>query len=1025
MKELTKAQKRAITATDQSMAVIAGAGSGKTTVLINRCLEIIGDGHSELDRILAITFTEKAAAELKQRLRQKLPPSSHHRLATAWVGTFHGLCARMVRQHAPLMGLDPAFAILDENASHLLTRQAVHTSLLAGLSAKDENVALLVDEMDFRNASILMEDLMAFRWHSRRAFEDPKSDDERENRLIMASAHSYALCEKTFYNLLKTEDALDFQELEIAALALLDNHKDVLTSYQKRFRHILVDEYQDTNDVQTELTLRLFAPGKNTLCIVGDPRQSIYRFRGANVDCVQTALDHIRRADGEVVQLTDNFRSHPDIVSFVNTASEHIQEGLLRGGTSETSDSSKVSKVQPKNNTSQESLTSFVTPPRCNDTDTSEVNNFQALAPARTKLRDNPAVVTMDLTSADKLSAAERRRFEAQSIASTIEKLVAEQDYSMGDIVCLFQALTDVTEYEAAFKERGIPYRFFGGRGLLSRQEVCDMMHALRYAANPYDQIAALGLLRSPLIGLSDEDILRLGGSKGVDLCENARKHPDCDLLRMLASSGEHRRPSEIMRMVSDRTAYEHVCDTLDPSGGMRAALDRLILLAESLERQTPTTLKEFIDFVSNLRERNARLGDPPAAGGGSEAVHCMTVHTAKGLEFPVVILPDLFRQERNTTHPWIFHRQEGLAFKLKDPEHPFGKREPSERFERIQETERLQSAAERARLLYVAMTRAEDTLVLPLHRDEKVKGRWHEWLRPMKDSTLVLSYSSTLEKNANHTSIPEYQSTRVLTFDRNSVREYQSTRVLRLSVSQLEEYDRCPFEYYLRHQLGLPANQLISEESSGLAANVTGSIIHGVMENLRPNNADSLDDLIRNQCLSMDVQPLDNVMARLKRPIEHFMKTPLFDQSGEGRRECRIDWQLDGQTITGYIDWFREDADGIHILDYKASRVTDEQVAGEAARYELQLATYALALEEALGKPAVSTTLIFLADDATRLSERKLDEETKGAMKDRLCKIMQSIASEDFDLSSNAEPPCTRCPYHHNGLCWENRIGK
>lgn len=990
MKELTSAQKRAITAIDQSMAVIAGAGSGKTTVLINRCLEIIGTNHGELDRILAITFTEKAAAEVKQRLRHKLPPTAHHRLATAWVGTFHGICARMIRQHAPLLALDPSFAILDENASHLLMRQAVRSSLLAGLASRDEQVALLVDEMDFRNAVMLMEDLMAFRWHSRRAFENPSSEDKREARLIKATAHAYGLCEAAFYDSLRAEDALDFQELEIAALSLLDKHDDVLSSYQKRFRHILVDEYQDTNDVQTELTLKLFAPGKNTLCIVGDPRQSIYRFRGANVDCVQTALTHIRRADGEVVQLTDNFRSHPDVVSFVNTASEHMSEGLLGTHPDDAALSLKT----------------------------------EALAAARTKLRDAPAVIALDLTSKDKLSAAERRRFEAHSIASTIEKLVSEQGFSMGDIVCLFQALTDVTEYEAAFKERGIPYRFFGGRGLLARQEVCDMMHTLRVAANPHDQVATLGLLRSPLIGLSDEDLLQLGGSRGVDLCENASSHPSCGLLRKLANAGEHRRPSEIMRMVVDETAYEHICDTLDPSGGMRAALDRLILLAESVERQEPTTLKEFISFVANLRERNARLGDPPAAGDGSEAVHCMTVHTAKGLEFPVVILPDLFRQERNATHPWIFHRQEGLAFKLKDPEHPFGKREPSQRFENIMETERFQSTAEHARLLYVAMTRAEDTLVLPLHRDEKVKGRWHEWLRPLiNDSITRITFNYDDEQSTERSIVLSGERSIVKTFDRTIARSHARTIARVFSVSQLEEYDRCPFEYYLRHQLGLPANQLISEESRGLPANVTGSIIHGVMENLRPDNVDQLDELVRGQCTVLDVQPTDDVMARLKRPIEHFMKTPLFDQSGDGMRECRIDWRLDGQTITGYIDWYREDAKGIHILDYKASRVTDDQVATEAARYELQLATYALALEEALAKPAISTTLIFLADDTTRLHEKQLDTTMKNATKDRLCSIMKSIAREDFDLPSNAKPPCTRCPYHHNGLCWEDHV--
>jgi len=976
MKKLTDEQKMAISSTDESAAVVAGAGSGKTTVLIERCLNIIGDNPSSIDKILAITFTEKAAAELKARLRVKLPPREHHRLTGAWIGTFHGCCARMLRQHAPLMLLDPSFQIIDENASNLLIRQSIKSTLLDALQKRDPQSVLLVDALDFKNASNALEDLMGFRWHARRVLSSTCSDNAQEAEMIQAMASVYGMCERAYLDALASQDALDFQELEISALNLLDRNPDILESYRTRFRHMLVDEFQDTNDLQTELVLKLYSPDKNHLCIVGDPRQSIYRFRGANVDCFETALKAIRRSDGKVIPLMHNFRSRKGIVDFVNIASDHMSAGL------------------------------FGTHP---DDEVLTVNAEKLIA-ARTDETNAPSVLSLDIE--DGGSARARRRNEANAIALYIKDLIKHKNHALGDIVCLFQALTNVDEYESAFKAHDIPYRFYGGRGLLDRQEVCDLMHALSYAENPDNDMALLGLLRSPLIGLSDDECVRLAGAEGKDLKSTAREHPSCTLLNTLEKEAFYRLPSELLRLTINETGYDWILSQLDPSGGMQASIDRLVCLAQSLERQAPTTLSDFISFISHLRERNARLGDPPAAGESRGAVQCMTVHTAKGLEFPVVILPDLIRQERNQTGVWIFHREKGIAFKLKDPLHPFGQRIPTDLYEDLSNTEKYQSEAEHARLLYVAMTRARDMLVLPIHRSDKIKGRWHGWLKGLPSGQKIeLSNNTMTESSADRpVEKPTYR----------KVGSFNDCEVGRtFSVSKLEAYERCPQEFYLKYVLNIPAANFFQRSEEKLPRNVRGSIVHKVLERLTPANLDSLEEMIAQECISNDIYPNETTIRDILQPILTFIETPLFKKAALGRREVRFDWPCEGNIITGFIDWFLDGENGLEIVDFKTDNVDHAGVSLRAQEYDLQMTAYALALEASLGQKVAATTLVFLTPNEVKTSVFDRTRRSEGL--ERIRKVMSSIKKEDFDITS-IKPPCDKCPYHHNSLCWKDR---
>jgi len=326
---LTESQNAAIYTIDRSVAVVAGAGSGKTTVLIKRCCQIIGDNFSEIDRMLAITFTDKAAGELRSRLRPYIPPEERYRLESSWTGTFHSCCARILRQHAPLVGLDPAFDILDENASKLIASQIAKNTLLTLLADKNAAGSMLVDALDFKTALGAIEDMLAFRWHATFALSLDAASEPALQQILKSLSEVWSRVAQNLSSHFERIGALDFQELEIKALQLFDEHPEVLEGYRKKFRHILIDEFQDTNDLQTEFVMRLFSPGKNILCIVGDPRQSIYRFRGANTACFTKMLGFIKKQKGSTIDLLENFRSAPGIVDFVNRCQSKLSDGLF------------------------------------------------------------------------------------------------------------------------------------------------------------------------------------------------------------------------------------------------------------------------------------------------------------------------------------------------------------------------------------------------------------------------------------------------------------------------------------------------------------------------------------------------------------------------------------------------------------------------------------------------------------------------------------------------------------------------
>lgn len=971
---LTTQQNIAINTIANSVSVEAGAGSGKTTVIINRSLKILGNDYSNISRLLIITFTDKASQELKSRLRTHIPNKYRYKLENAWIGTFHFCFARIIRQHAPVLSIDPLFNIMDENTAEIVSSECIRTIFDELISTQDESALLLIDKLDYKTSVLIFEELMRYRWHAQKVLQRGEANEGRDQELTKALLHIFSLIQDSFDAHLRQQSSLDFQSLETMVLKLFEANKDILLSYQKKFEHILVDEFQDTNDLQTEIVTKIINPRYNKICIVGDPRQSIYRFRGANPTCFKNVQDLIKKHGGTTISLSHNFRSKKGIVDFVNT----FQAGVIPDIAS----------------------------------------NDSALVPTRDNTA-SPPLIAIQVNVDPQESAFLRRHAEADCLAKYIANSRAAGDFKIGDVACLFRTLNDASIYESAFRRYNLPYRFYGSRGLLERQEITDLLFVLNWAAHPNDYISFLGILRSPFVGLSDNEIVILAGPDGKGLPKIIPTHPKLKLLREIQSLSAYLRPSELIRHVIESTGYELVLDKLDRTGGISSNLEHFVSLIKSIERSEQIALVDFSHFLKELKELSARLGDAPSQADSIDAIKCMTVHAAKGLEFPVVILPELFRAQPSVRGNFLFLRQEGLAFKQKNALLPFSKKEDTPYYTELKQKEESELMQESKRLLYVAMTRAQEKLVIPIHKEIKRNAPWHLWLSEIAggSSNIQVINSDSITKATAINRISSETKKGIL------ARSNLAQKKQIYTVSELECFQRCPMEYKLKYVRNIPSSKITLEAESFIPANIFGLIAHKILEEYDLSKTPNIDEIIRIKGLENNVVLNGESVKQLRVLLEFVKESPILRKYKVIGRELDFNWLTSNVRITGTIDYLIETEDGaLQIVDFKTDNVTESEAPAHSSYYELQLVCYALAAKAATGKAVGSTSLIYLKPNYTHTVV--FDEIREDRGRQDIESVVTAINEMDF-APTKLKKTCITCPYHHNKVCWEDNCLK
>ena len=562
--DLTPAQRQAVTHIDGPLLVLAGAGSGKTRVITRRVANLLTHGVKG-ENVLAITFTNKAAGEMRQRITALAKDSG------VWVGTFHALCARLLRSYAPLVGLDRNFTIYDQSDRLRAVKQVMAVHDLDGLSITPERVDAAISKAK--------NDLLSPEAYARRGGD----------HVAAVTAQVYGQYQKR----LRESSAVDFDDLLVHMVTILKEHQDVRATLDKRFKYVLVDEYQDTNLAQYAI-IRALSVDHPNLCVTGDPDQSIYGWRGADLKNI-LGFEH-DYPGAKVVKLERNYRSTKNILEAADSLIRHNR------------------RRKPKS-----------------------------------LLTENPQGAPVELT----VYATEAD--EARAVASRVVEKVREGEYSYGDLAVFCRVTALTRNFEGAFRAAKIPYQVVGGMSFYERTEVKDVLAYLSLMVNPKDDVAFTRVVNVPPRGVGATSMEKLGErarALEIPLLAMARQAPNVPGLKDRAGNAlrdfgllideltaiKDQTAEEVMRKLLTLTGYhKFLADEGKGSGEDRLAnIDELVSAAREFDREHPgASVVEFMEEIS-LSSAVDRWKDE----GGS--VTLMTLHAAKGLEFPVVFIVGL-----------------------------------------------------------------------------------------------------------------------------------------------------------------------------------------------------------------------------------------------------------------------------------------------------------------------------------------------------------------------------------------------
>jgi ATP-dependent exoDNAse (exonuclease V) beta subunit len=1060
--------------------VSAGAGTGKTAVLVERVVRAVCDRGMDVDSILVITYTRRAAAELRTRIRAAFLERARHDLARqldgAWISTIHGFCSRLLRSHPLEAGLDPRFRELDEAQAAVLRSEAFRDALAAFCAGDDpQRLELLATygseglrrmlttvyetlraagrELDLAVAERpeLPERVEQLQAAAEALAADPASTDAqrttaaellellardtRPDRLMTLSGfkargdRAVAYCEAlaaveqaaldeaaardrallqelltefagTYAEAKVRESALDFEDLQLEARDLLRARAEIREREQERFRSILVDEFQDTNRLQTEIVDLLRGPDTE-LFFVGDEFQSIYGFRHADVQVFRE-----RRARAELpLSLTHNYRSRPEVLEAVN----HLF-GSDFG------------------------------------------SEFQALT-AAVEFPDPVFGHPVELLVTDKASYKDSgvhwRRGEARAVARRVRELVDAGAATPGEIVLLFAAGTDADWYEDELRQVNLPTYRATGKGYFGQQQVVDLLAYLRLLQNRYDDEALVTVLAAPFVGVSNDALALIRRAAPRRPLFTGIEHSlpaglserDERLLRAFRQRYDRlaaAMPRLSLERLCEQVVAEHDYDlaVLAQWDGRRryANMRKLARLARSYEELRGPDVEGFVRFVAEQEAVGARELEAVAEEEGGDAVRLLTIHAAKGLEFKVVIVADAGRDRVAPSPEEILALPDGrFGFRVADP--VTAKRRGAFDYESVKEERERAERAERLRLYYVAMTRAKERLIVSgsvdfgSQRDAATPIAWalgrleaEEELAAADETPIELArgdarllvrvdrFRAEPAQAAAEEVLPEAGQLALFSAPEEvappppapvlpalaSVPEPPLHRVRRLSFTALSTFEQCAYKFWARYGIGMSELRPAPTGDEERSGTEVGSIVHELLERI-DLAAPAVPELEDEQIRALVAAYCESELARRVAALDGVAK------------ERHFTFEHDGVLVHGFLDVFHI-ADGrALVVDYKTNALGEaspEKVVEE--EYRLQRLVYALASFRA-GAEEVRVVYQFLERPEAPV-EAVFTQADVPALEAELSAAIAAIQAGEFPPTPS-EFACSGCP--------------
>ncbi|HOP74922.1 MAG TPA: UvrD-helicase domain-containing protein [Bacillota bacterium] len=1083
-------QAKAIETFDWDILVSAGAGTGKTSVLTEKYLYLLKEYRVDVSQIVAITFTNKAAAEMLQRIRQGVErlvaeaadpleieywKTQLQKMAGARIATFHSFCLGLIKEHPLEAGISPGFTMMNEGESLLYLNQVIdevltelyHSGealqpeferllaefgwqgLLASCrhiyqtireSGKDfsEVLALTTESLNQSRGGIrpdlaelvaMIDALMAdypsrkltpraievlgefkLSWPEfRSALNDTAANppviqvlraigkglpknlpaavkedivairdwiDEAIRKYVDEAALSrlplleeiLARIDRRYQQLKVDLGLLDFTDQQLLARNMLRDYPQLAEKLRQGIRYLLVDEFQDTNSLQMDLIRSLIGTeytGGRWMA-VGDVKQSIYRFRGAEAGLIVDLRHQFEAGAGEIIPLSQNYRSASTIIDYVNAFSAEMFQG--------------------------------------------EDFTYEALQSTRI---DPESRIEFLLTGTDDIQV------EARMVAARIRQLVdesrgTEHPVDFKDIVILFRASSGMGPYQAALQEAGIPYYTSGGSSFYSRPEIVDQLNLLRLVDQAYDGVALFALLKSPYAGISEANLLRLGRGEALterfyeetdfrdwnDPAEVERFQRFRQVILYLQSHRDRMKIAEILRYAIENLNYKELCWVFTDGSQRLANLEKLMMKADEFAAKGFYSTTGFLTYVTRLIEAELVENDAPTQGEANNVVRLMTIHRSKGLEFPVVILANLDHRFRFGRHQKLsFHKNVGIGFKVLTGVDEY---EETSVWERIKASEKREEISELKRLLYVALTRAKRHLIMAGSGCSTSKGdtletannwmKWFEILHPFEEGDCIDFHGvpiHILRQIAE--ALPSEEGARLidtlgpevpLVDSRHEVAAVGVETVRKpmvLKATGIVAFKDCPRRFLYRYIYGIPEPEqdrgFQSSGSDGMGTEI-GTFLH---QAARFQTAEWPETLWERFIQNHRVANPDALKQDLERIWMHFSRSEYnrFKQCWDEvpfilkiAPEIRVEGRFDRLLLN--------EAGELVLVDYKTHRISKAKTEQVAAHYFWQVQLYGLAVRELWGRLPDRAELYFPYPDsrvAVPLDQASLDK--------------------------------------------------
>lgn len=944
-KKLNKAQKKAICYGDGPLLIIAGAGTGKTTVITERIKYLISSKKAKTTEILALTFTNKAAREMEERVDIALP----YGYSDMWISTFHSFCDRVLRQEGIHIGINPDYKLMTEaetiqfliknlfkfklkyfrplgNPTKFISGMLQHFSRL-----KDEDISC--DEY--------------LNWVKKQQKETKTKEEKQE----IDKFQELVLAYKTYEDLKAKEGFFDFADLISKTLELFRKRKNVLQTYQKQFNYILVDEFQDTNYAQNQLAI-LLAGKKVNLTVTGDDDQSVYRFRGAAVSNVIQFRKNYPKA--KIVVLKENYRSSQLIL-------DHAYKLIQNNNPDRLEVKEKIDKH---------------------------------LLAVR-KVKQSP----IDLIYTDRVEN------EADGVALKIKELSEEYEYS--DFAILVRANNHAEPFVRALARHGIPYQFLGPGQLFRQAEIKDLIAYLKVLYSFEDNVALFRVLSMDDFKIFPRDLAALNNFARrqnfslFEACEEVDK--------LFVSKKTKEQINSFVKMVhrhlgllNKETAGQILYYFLQDTGLLRKLAEYKSVKEEKIAQNIAkffdrlrsyevdhedATVLAVVDWI-NL---SMRLGESPSANNfdwtEENKVNILTVHSSKGLEFPVVFLVNLVQARFPTQE-----RREQISI-------------PDQLIKEILPSGNYHEQEER-RLFYVGMTRAKDRLIFSL-ANYYGEGKREKKISPFVIETLNEKIiKKKILEDTDQLSIFDYKKE-----EEKEIIERQKIQVGYLSYSQLETFNNCPLQYRYRYLQRIPVPAL-APQSLGNSIHITlKDFLQGIKNKNKLKEKDLLSLLDRNWASlgyadkaheKASKKSAQRMMINFYKDLDKKINVQFLEQPFiiKVSPSLRVGGKIDRVDKVG--------KDKIEIIDYKTGRMQDQKEIDKS----LQMTVYALAAQDKgihnKNPKNVILTFYFL-DSGKKMSTKRTSKQLKEA-REEIIKKSREISESDFEAKPSRL--CDFCDY-------------